>query len=203
VKPRLITHFEPWMALSFSEGSIGGDIESVSLAQLEAFYCQQASPAAVALASLETGLEPEPSGSNGFAIAPAITRKRPCAADDQSAYLVLLRPEVQVTSGEGLNAYGAVTWGQFFVYQGFNERVGWMHTSGGGDVIDEYLESIVDKDGAWFYRYDGALRPLKAVPITLPYKRADGTMGAKTITSTTATTAPSCARRMDAGWPCA
>lgn len=182
VKPRLITHFEPWMALSFSEGSIGGDIESVNLAQLEAFYGQQAGPAAVALASLETGLEPEPSGSNGFAIAPAITQNGHALLMINPHTSFYFRPEVQVTSGEGLNAYGAVTWGQFFVYQGFNERVGWMHTSGGGDVIDEYLESIVDKDGAWFYRYDGALRPLKAVPITLPYKRADGTMGAKTIT---------------------
>src|SRR3979409_1553274 len=27
VKPRVIARFEPWMALSFSEGSIGGDIE--------------------------------------------------------------------------------------------------------------------------------------------------------------------------------
>src|SRR6266446_8804621 len=31
VKPRVITRFEPWMPLTFSEGSIGGDIESVSL----------------------------------------------------------------------------------------------------------------------------------------------------------------------------
>ena len=31
VRPRLITHFEPWMALAFSEGSIGGDIESIDL----------------------------------------------------------------------------------------------------------------------------------------------------------------------------
>src|SRR5688572_24504889 len=38
VKPRVITKFEPWMALSFSEGSIGGDIERVNLTQLEAFY---------------------------------------------------------------------------------------------------------------------------------------------------------------------
>jgi acyl-homoserine-lactone acylase len=38
-----------------------------------------------------------------------------------------------VTSEEGLNAYGAATWGQFFVYQGFNERTGWMHTSSGVD----------------------------------------------------------------------
>src|SRR6476659_3756203 len=32
VHPRALTRFEPWMALSFSEGSIGGDIERVSLA---------------------------------------------------------------------------------------------------------------------------------------------------------------------------
>src|SRR6188508_2205930 len=38
VKPRVITRFEPWMALSFSEGSIGGDIERVNLRDLEAFY---------------------------------------------------------------------------------------------------------------------------------------------------------------------
>ena len=180
VKPKLIRHFEPWMALSFSEGSIGGDIESINLAQLEAFYCQQAAP--VVLASLETGLDPEPSGSNGFAIAPAITKNGHALLMINPHTSFYFRPEVQVTSGEGLNAYGAVTWGQFFVYQGFNEHLGWMHTSGGGDVIDEYLESIVDHDGAWFYRYDGGLRPLKAVPMTLPYKLANGVMGTKTIT---------------------
>src|SRR4051812_46068412 len=37
-KPRVITHFEPWMALTFSEGSIGGDIERVNLGQLQVFY---------------------------------------------------------------------------------------------------------------------------------------------------------------------
>src|SRR5258707_11264650 len=38
VTPRVIKRFEPWMALSFTEGSIGGDIERVSLTALEAFY---------------------------------------------------------------------------------------------------------------------------------------------------------------------
>ena len=38
VKPRVIQHFEPWMALSFTEGSIGGDIEKVNLGQLQALY---------------------------------------------------------------------------------------------------------------------------------------------------------------------
>ena len=182
VTPRLITHFEPWMALSFSEGSIGGDIESVNLAQLEAFYGQAALPVpAPALAASASGLEAEPSGSNGFAIAPAITKNGHALLMINPHTSFYFRPEVQVTSGEGLNAYGAVTWGQFFVYQGFNERIGWMHTSGGGDVIDEYLETIVEHDGAWHYRYGGALRPLKAVPIALPYKLAGGGMASRTI----------------------
>src|SRR5256885_5493584 len=38
VSPRVIERFEPWMALTFSEGSIGGDIERINLTQLEAFY---------------------------------------------------------------------------------------------------------------------------------------------------------------------
>ncbi len=38
VKPRVIQRFEPWMALTFSEGSIGGDIETVKLDRLQAFY---------------------------------------------------------------------------------------------------------------------------------------------------------------------
>src|SRR5687768_2750842 len=41
VTPRVIRRFEPWMALSFSEGSIGGDIESISLRDLKAFYGKQ------------------------------------------------------------------------------------------------------------------------------------------------------------------
>ena len=38
VHPKVIRHFEPWMALSFTEGSIGGDIETIDLKQLEKFY---------------------------------------------------------------------------------------------------------------------------------------------------------------------
>ena len=179
VKPKLLTHFEPWMALAFSEGSIGGDIESIDLKKLEQLYAKLPQPA---LADIGKGFDPEPRGSNGFAIAP----KR--SASGHALLLInphtsfYFRPEVHMVSGEGLNAYGAVTWGQFFVYQGFNERAGWMHTSGGGDVIDEYLETIVDKDGKLFYQYGAELRPLRAVPIALPYKTATG-MATKTVTA--------------------
>ena len=37
VHPRVLKRFEPWRALSFTEGSIGGDIETIKLGPLEAF----------------------------------------------------------------------------------------------------------------------------------------------------------------------
>ena len=66
-----------------------------------------------------------------------------------------------MTSDEGLNAYGAATWGQLFVYQGFNEQAGWMHTTSGADTVDEFAETIVRKDGKAFYRYGAAQRPVR------------------------------------------
>src|SRR5207249_11755503 len=38
VTPRVITRFEPWMALSFTEGSIGGDIARIDPAELARSY---------------------------------------------------------------------------------------------------------------------------------------------------------------------
>jgi acyl-homoserine-lactone acylase len=179
VKPKLITRFEPWMALSFSEGSIGGDIEDIELKSLERFYGKTAQ---LALAGNDSGFAPEPRGSNGFAIAPKLSASGHALLMINPHTSFYFRPEVHMVSDEGLNAYGAVTWGQFFVYQGFNERAGWMHTSGGGDVIDEYLETIVEKNGKYFYQYGGKLRALREVAITLPYKSAGG-MASKTVTT--------------------
>src|SRR5271166_5887920 len=65
VKPRVITRFEPWMTLSFTEGSIGGDIERVNLKQLEAFYGKHP---VIETASVPDSRPAEPGGSNGIAI---------------------------------------------------------------------------------------------------------------------------------------
>jgi acyl-homoserine-lactone acylase len=172
VKPRVITRFEPWMALSFTEGSIGGDIERVDLDELAAFYGDGSTrPDPVDVS------EPikEPSGSNGFAIAPsrAVNRHALLLINPHTSFY--FRSELQMTSDEGLNAYGAVTWGQIFIYQGFNDRVGWMHTSTGADAVDEYAESVVRKGGRLFYRYGKELRPLVTSRIRVPYRTADGT----------------------------
>lgn len=175
VKPRVITTFEPWMALSFSEGSIGGDIESVSIARLEAFYGRN--PAALARVEPDPRympVPPEPTGSNGFAIAPANTTAGKALLWINPHTSFSFREEAQMTSSEGLNAYGALTWGQFFIYQGFNERLGWMHTSSGVDNIDEFLETIVQRDGKVFYKVGAEEREARMKTITIPYKTATG-----------------------------
>ncbi|MSR12396.1 MAG: acylase [Gammaproteobacteria bacterium] len=168
VKPRVITHFEPWMALAFSEGSIGGDIERVSLSALQEFY-----GSGNIIAQRESATDHEPRGSNGFAIAPGNT------ANGNTLLLInphtsfYFRSELHMVSAEGLNAYGAVTWGQFFVYQGFNEHTGWMHTSSGADAIDEYLETVVQRADGYYYLYEGEERRLNEVVIPLAYKDGD------------------------------
>jgi acyl-homoserine-lactone acylase len=178
VKPRVITRFEPWMALTFSEGSIGGDIEKVALGQLQAFYGKAAGPQEPAE---DVNAPQEPGGSNGIAIAPSnTTGRRPLLLINPHTSF-FFRAEAQMASDEGLNAYGAITWGQFFIYQGFNDRAGWMHTSSGVDGIDEYLETVVKNGDRFFYRYGTEERPVTTSTITVPYKTASG-MARKTFT---------------------
>jgi acyl-homoserine-lactone acylase len=179
VKPEVLTRFEPWMALSFTEGSIGGDIEKISLSSLESFYGRAKAPSFD-----ETGAIPrEPRGSNGIAIAPRLTK-------DGRALLLInphtsfyFRSEAKVTSREGLNAYGASTWGQFFIYQGFNAHAGWMHTTSGADNVDQFAETIEHRSKRLFYRYGREWRPLTVRPITILYRAADGSLAKRTFTT--------------------
>jgi acyl-homoserine-lactone acylase len=180
VTPKVIKHFEPWMALSFTEGSIGPDIEKAPLSGIEAFYGQVQT---ASLSDDESLKFKEPSGSNGIAIGPKLS------ADGHALLLInphtsfFFRAEQQVSSDQGLNAYGASTWGQFFIYQGFNDHAGWMHTSTGADTVDEFAETIVHKDGKLFYRYGAELRPMTVVTIKVPYRTPDGGMASKTFTT--------------------
>src|SRR5580658_7398200 len=157
VKPRVIERFEPWMALSFTEGSIGGDIERINLSQLAEFYGKV--PMGEASREEEDELA-EPSGSNGAAIAHSNTTSHHALLLINPHTSFFFRSALEMVSKEGLNAYGASTWGQFFIYQGFNEHVGWMHTSSGVDNVDFFRETVVRKDGQTYYRYGNELRPV-------------------------------------------
>jgi acyl-homoserine-lactone acylase len=201
VKPRVLTRFEPWMALSFTEGSIGGDIERIDLKALKGFY--SSSPAVAGegdhevvegplrLASLATSPrnrgEDEPrlekQGSNGIAIAPGIT------AGGKALLLInphtswYFRSELQMSSDEGLDAYGAATWGQFFIYQGFNPHAGWMHTSSGVDVVDEFAYDVQQPELGPRYRYGSEWRVMDQRPVTIRYRKADGSLGERRFTT--------------------
>ena len=172
VKPKLLNRFQPWMPLLFSEGSIGGDIEAVSLTKLKDFYGDGTDTSNLDDFQMDggDGIEHEPKGSNGFAISPSRS------ATGNALFLInphtsfYFRPEVHAVSEEGLNAYGAVTWGQFFIYQGFNSHCGWMHTTSGADAVDQYKETIVKRNDSLFYRYGNALKSLSSEKITLAYK---------------------------------
>jgi acyl-homoserine lactone acylase PvdQ len=171
VKVRVIKKFEPWMALSFTEGSIGGDIERINLAQLEAFYGK--GPVTAGASTDDDEVE-EPRGSNGMAVAPSNTAGHHALLLINPHTSFFFRSELQVMSDEGLNAYGAVTWGQFFVYQGFNERAGWMHTSSGVNALSEYVETVEKKGDRFYYKYGKEERALEAKEISVPYKTEQG-----------------------------
>lgn len=182
VTPRLITRFEPWMPMYFFEGSIGGDIEQIPLDGIEAFYSRDRDEILAEVTSIQKpeGGPPgtatpadEPRGSNGIAVAGKLT--------DSGAAMLLINPhtsfyfrgEYHVVSEQGLNAYGAITWGQFFIYQGFNEHTGWMHTSTRADFMDEFVEEVVQQEGRLMYRYGDRLRPVAVDEIVLAYRDGD------------------------------
>ena len=183
VHPELITRFRPWMALAFTEGSIGGDDYEINLPRLTAFYSAQSAaglepskpPAVVTLdASARPWYLREPGGSNGIAISASI-------ALDHHSLLYLnphvsfyFRSELQMSSDQGLDAYGAATWGQFFIYQGFNRTAGWMHTSSGVQNVDRFLETVSRRRGRYVYKYGSRELPLRSRRIVIAYKTSHG-----------------------------
>ena len=189
VKPHVITNFEPWMALSFSEGSIGNDIDQVNVTQLQAFYGngpvklssltpgspnERSARAADVTRALEDAIEKEPSGSNGMAVSPKNTKAGRALLLINPHTSFFFREELQMTSDEGLNAYGASTWGQFFIYQGFNSKAGWMHTTSAADRGDEFLETVTKSGDKFMYTVGGVPKPLISRTITVPYTTANG-----------------------------
>ncbi len=181
VKPALLTRFQPWYPLLWTDGSIGAiDIADVRVGEIKKFYSGDTSSATAALITKE--VDPLPGGSNGFAIAPSKTASGNSILYINPHVTFYFRPEVSVQSDEGLHAYGAVTWGQFFIYQGFNEHCGWMHTSSYSDVADSYIEKVTKKGNGYEYEYDKKKKPLTEKQITIKYVY-NGSMLTKTFTT--------------------
>ena len=170
VKPALLTRFKPWYPLLWTDGSIGAiSTGGISLNEMKGFYSGK-DEAITSIAYKEECI----TGSNGFAFSPKITESGNAILYINPHVTFYFRPEVHMISEEGLNAYGAVTWGQPFVYQGFNQNCGWMHTSSQADISDAYIEKLVSKKGKWYYEYDGKLKPVIKKLIQIKYKTESG-----------------------------
>lgn len=171
VKPALLTKFKPWYSLLWTDGSIGAiSTGGLSIGELKKFYTGDYSPTTSMVSFTD-----QQTGSNGFAIGPSKTASGNAILYINPHVTFYFRPEVHMHSEEGLNAYGAVTWGQFFVYQGFNPYCGWMHTSSAVDVADMYAEKVTKKDGKYSYEFDGKQMPVKERKISIRYKEGTTT----------------------------
>ena len=182
IKPALLNHFQPWYPLLWTDGSIGAiSTGNITEKDVAAFYLSGTPDIA-----LEPRLNEErSSGSNGFAVAPSRTANGNAILYINPHVTFYFRPEVQVHSEEGLNVYGAVTWGQFFIYQGFNEHCGWMHTSSNVDVSDMYIEKVNKQNGHLTYQYDGQSWPVMEKQIELNYKNGTSILTKKITTYST------------------
>jgi acyl-homoserine lactone acylase PvdQ len=193
VKPVLLHRFQPWFPLLWTDGSIGAiSTGNVTDEEVRSVYLP-ASPSGTAMLLSD---DEQNTGSNGFALGPSKTASGNSILYINPHVTFYFRPEVHMVSEEGLNVYGAVTWGQFFIYQGFNEYCGWMHTSSNVDVADMYTEKLTMKNGHFFYQYNNVLKPVITRDIELAAASDTG------ITKTTVTAyytqhGPVMARRND------
>ncbi len=167
-KPALLHRFQPWYPLLWTDGSIGAiSAGGVSEDEVKSFY----SGSGNSIGFQAKKFEEISTGSNGFAVGPTKTMSGNSILYINPHVTFYFRPEVHMVSEEGLNAYGAVTWGQFFIYQGFNEHCGWMHTSNNVDVSDAYIEKITVGPNGLMYEYEQQQKQLGVRQISLGYKK--------------------------------
>ena len=179
IKPQVLKHFEPWYALMFTDGSVAATITGgITLNETRKFYSDSTSAKYGAVSSekplsIEDRVFDREIGSNGFAIGPQKSVSGNAMLYINPHVPFYFRSEVQLVSEEGLNTYGAVTWGQFFIYQGFNAHCGWMHTSSNADVADAYAEKITKKGNNFFYEYNGQQTPVTQRDLVINCKKGD------------------------------
>ena len=170
VKPAVLKRFEPWFPMMWTDGSIGAiSTADISATEIRNFFSGKNELAAAPGWLTDTAQ----TGSNGFALSPSITASKNAILYINPHTSIYYRGEVHLVSEQGLNVYGAVTWGQFFVYQGFNEHCGWMHTTSYNDAADSYIEKLQKTDGKWFYEYDGKQKPAYVKTYTVYIKQGN------------------------------
>ena len=185
VRPAVIPYFKPWYHLMWTDGSVSPTRSAgINAKEVAQFYGNQFE-SGISKSTAKNSYNPKTieanpfemedrtlKGSNGFAIAPKHSKNGAALLYINPHVPFYFRSEMHMVSEEGLNAYGAVTWGQMFIYQGFNEHCGWMHTSSYADVADVYEEKISQQNNQWHYEYDKKIYPVISKLIPISYKEA-------------------------------
>ncbi len=176
LKPRLITHFEPWhpeafrrfiLYQSFIYGKSGlgaGDILSAVEEIRDNKVAAVTFPAKLKaeILAIEQNRQnmSEHVGSNMWAVSP-----QKSASGKALMFINPHQPffgpgqwyEGHVKSGEGWNLLGACFFGSPFPTLGFNGHIAWSHTVNNPDIVDLYAISFDDKGDPLKYRFgDGS-----------------------------------------------
>ena len=185
--------------MSFTEGSIGGDIERIDLDALRDFYSSNDHLAGARPSTL-ADLEPpkpwisdvvkndgsgddEPRGSNGIAIAPKLT------SDGGTLLLInphtsfYFRSELQMSSDRGSRRLWRCDLGSILSLSGFQPPYRVMHTSSGVDNVDEFSEKVERKGKGYCYWFGSTCRPLQQRIITIRYRTNEGHLASRRFTA--------------------
>ncbi|MBI1785571.1 penicillin acylase family protein, partial [Candidatus Sumerlaeota bacterium] len=144
-KPRLITHFEPWMVLCYERHIL------MTFLYGQTHFSK----------GENTKVHQEwrdHIGSNGWAIGPSRTK-----AHTAMLYCNPHQPwfgfgqfyEAHMRSSEGMNFSGATLFGGPVLTIGHNEYLGWTHTVNDPDVADVWIETFDDPANPLHYKYGG------------------------------------------------
>ena len=200
VHPEVITKFKPWYHLMWTDGSVSPTkTAGIDEFDVGAFYGNLEKYDVRHPSIIQSPFDMEDKtlkGSNGFAIAPKHSKSGNAMLYINPHVPFYFRSEMHMVSEEGLNAYGAVTWGQMFIYQGFNEHCGWMHTSSYADVADVYLENVSKKGDGFTYEYDNKQLPVATREIEIKYYQ-NGVLTNKKIKTYTTHHGPVVGRKGD------
>jgi len=161
VQPRLITEFEPWHLFARHYSPVDPTTVGIPTTAVAAAY-----PRLAALLAQAPAREPAPDpreeeGSNMWAIGP-----RKSATGNAMLFLnphvgffgVGQRCEAHLHSDEGLEVSGFAIVGAPYLHAGYNQSVGWAHTSNYADTVDVYREVFDDPRNPLAYRYGQSYR---------------------------------------------
>jgi penicillin amidase len=161
VKPRLITHFEPWMIMAMGRQVL---MEFVfRYTHLSGDFLPRSTKEIWTALDTRALYQPERMhvGSNAWAINGSRTK-----SGKAMLYINPHQPwfgfgqfyEAHLRSGEGWQFSGGTFFGNPLPGLGFNEYCGWAFTVNEPDIADIWTETFDDPKNPLNYRYDGGYR---------------------------------------------